>query len=180
MAKGELDKYIVEPSKEDKDEFVSCIIIDRDGRPLRLERMMDQKLDPGKDDICSGHIKKVHETAMHAVIRELDEEMKMQVQDVVEMYKIGQIETPHAMLRGTTTHMYCVVTNLSIEEINEKIQGVENREIQNATFLGSIEELRNQIKDPKSNWRVVYTEQIEKTLCIIEDIIQERSQQVER
>lgn len=180
MGKSELDQYKVEPSKEDKDEFVSCIIIDKDGRPLRLKRMMDQELDPGKDDICSGHIKKVHETPIHAVIRELIEEMEMQVQDVVEMYTLGQIETPHTMLKGTTTYMYCVVTNLSVEEINKKIQGVENREIQNATFLESIEELRNQIKDPKSNWRVVYTKQIEKTLCKIEDIIQKRNQQAER
>lgn len=177
MAKGELKKYEIEP--KDTNQFVSCMIFDKDDRPLRLTRNINQKSDQGKYDLCSGHIK-LGEIPLQAMIREIIEELGIYVEDVKEMYSLGTMDTPHPKLEDTTTHIYCLVTKLSIEEINQKIQSIENEEIKEATALDSIEELENQIQDSESNWRVFYTSEMKQKLIIMKNIFKERNKQAER
>lgn len=174
-----LDKYKVNFStNEDKDEFVSCIIIDKDGRPLRLKRSYNEKLDGGKYDLCSGHMKHSGETPLHTLIREITEEMRFEQNDIREIYKLGDIETPHTKLKGTQTHMYCMVTKLDIQTINKKITLGGNNEIIEAEFLDSIDALEKDIKNPDGNWRVIFTEEVKQKLDTVRKIIKDREKKI--
>lgn len=168
---SELDKYKVDltSTNDDKDEFVSCIILDKNGRPLRLKRSNEQKLDAGKYDLCSGHMHN-GEVPLHALIRELTEEMEVGVNDVIEIFRLGRIQTPHPKLNHTITHMYCMITKLGIQEINMKIQHARHKEIVEAEFLDSINSLEKQISDSNSNWRVIMTDEVRQKLNVVRNI----------
>lgn len=170
-----LDKYKVDFStKEDKNEFVSCIIMNKEGKPLRLKRSFKEKLDSGKYDLCSGHMKRNGETPLHALIRELTEEMKFEHDDILEIYRLGNIETPHPKLKNTITHMYCMITKLDINAINKKLKARKNNELIEGEFLESIDVLEEQIKNPVGNWRVVFTEAVKRQLETVRNIIKDR------
>ncbi len=59
---------------KDKLEFVSAIITNNEGNVLLLKRRKDLKLDPGKYDLCSGHMKE-GEVPTQTMYREIAEEI---------------------------------------------------------------------------------------------------------
>lgn len=174
----DLDKYKVDivnkASNLDKDEFISCIIISETGKPLRLLRRNDIKLDAGRYDFCSGHMKRNGETPLLALIRELTEEIKFEAKNIKEIYTLGTIETPHEKLKGTLTHFYCLVTSLTEEEINEKISKEEEPELQNGTFLDSMEIIESEICNPSGNWRFTMSNELKEQFTMIKNIINDR------
>lgn len=154
-------------------EFVSTIITDKKGRPLLLKRLDTLRLDPGKYDICSGHMKK-GECPMQAVYREIREELGMMQDDMLQVNKLGNI-----IIQNTICHMYHVVTNLTEEQINKNIEHTQDREIEYATFLDNINALRNLQKDT-TLFRVVYTEEIEHIYQLLEKKLEDRREWKEK
>lgn len=154
-------------------EFVSTIITDKKGRPLLLKRLDTLRLDPGKYDMCSGHMKK-GECPMQAVYREVREELGMMQDDMLQVNKLGNI-----IIQNTICHMYHVVTNLTEEQINKNIENTQDREIEYATFLDNINALRNLQKDT-TLFRVVYTEEIEHIYQLLEKKLEDRREWKEK
>ena len=70
-------------ANEDKLEFVSAIITDKEKRPLILKRCNNLRLDPGKYDMCSGHMKN-GEIPLQSMYRELNEELGMEPNNILK------------------------------------------------------------------------------------------------
>ena len=154
-------------ANEDKLEFVSAIITDKEKRPLILKRCNNLRLDPGKYDMCSGHMKN-GEIPLQSMYRELNEELGMQPNNILKIKHLADIETPHKQLLKTVTHIYHVETNLTQKQINEKIEKTEEREIQEAKYLKSVGELMV-IQRYSPQIRTIYTKQMEEVYQMLQE-----------
>ena len=119
---------------KDKLEFVSAIITNNEGNVLLLKRRKDLKLDPGKYDLCSGHMKE-GEVPTQTMYREIAEEIGVKQGEIKTIERVGDIITPHEKLNNTTTHMYLIQIDLSEEEINNRLKNVEEPEMENAQYV---------------------------------------------
>lgn len=159
---------------KDKLEFVSSIITNLEGNVLLLKRRGDLKLDPGKYDLCSGHMQE-GEVPMQTMLRELEEELGISKEQIKYMQKLTDIKTPHEKLSNTICHMYHIEIDLSEKEINEMIQKVEKPEIEKTKYLKDIQELRTVQKYTKL-MRTIYTEETEKIFRMVECTINKRKE----
>ena len=162
---------------KDKLEFVSSIITNSNGNVLILKRRKDLSLDPGKYDLCSGHMKN-GEIPLQSMYRELKEELGINPEQVKRMELIGTIKTPHKKLINTVTHIYSVEIDIEKEKINEMVSNVSKPEIEQVTYLQSIESLREMIAYTE-NFRTMLTDEVEDTLRKIEDKINKRKEEKE-
>jgi len=165
-------------AQNDTLEFVSTIITDKQGRPLLLKRLDTLKLDPGKYDMCSGHMKK-GECPMQSMYRELREEVGMMHYDMLQVNKLGDIATPHPMFQNTICHMYHIITNLTEKQINENIEKTPDREMEYGRFLNNMDELRALQKDTTS-FRALYTKEMEHVYQLVEKKMEDRKEWKER
>lgn len=171
-----MEKYKVQIEKlgEDRDEFVSSVITNNEGNVLLLKRKATLKLDPGKYDMCSGHIKK-GEIPAQAMIRELGEEIGITIEDILDISKLGKIPTPHQKFRDKMCHMYHIKIDLSLDEIEEKIKKVEEPEMESVIYLENVNELRNMLKTSKEI-RNIYTEEVEAILETVEKRLENKKE----
>lgn len=162
-------------ANEDKLEFVSAIITDKEKRPLILKRCNNLRLDPGKYDMCSGHMKN-GEIPLQSMYRELNEELGMEPNNILKMQYLADIETPHPQLRKTVSHIYHVETNLTEKQINERIEKTKEREIEEAKYLNSIGELM-EIQSYSPQIRTIYTKQMEEVYQMLQENLNDRKEQ---
>lgn len=73
-------------------EGVSCFVINEKGEVL-IEKRVNKGLTPGKLDLCSGHIDN-EETQTQAMIRELKEELGIDVQEAMNVIKLDENAVP--------------------------------------------------------------------------------------
>lgn len=151
---------------KDKLEFVSAIITDKNKRPLILKRCNNLRLDPGKYDMCSGHMKN-GEVPMQSMYRELGEELGMKPDNIIKMQHLKDIQTPHPKLKETISHIYHVETNLTEEQINNSILQIGEREIENVKYLKSIGELMA-IQLYTDEFRTPYTKQMDEVYQMLQ------------
>lgn len=159
---------------KDKLEFVSAIITNKEGNILLLKRREDLKLDPGKYDNCSGHMKE-GETPTQTVYREIKEEIGVKQEEIKKIERIGDIQTPHEELKNTTTHMFLIQIDLSEEEINERIKKVKEPEMEKAQYIKNINVLRN-IQKYSDFMRSIYTEELEGILKTAQEKLNDREE----
>ena len=161
-------------TKNDIIEFVSAIITNKDGNPLVIKRLDTLKLDPGKYDMCSGHMKK-RECPMQSMYRELMEEVGIEHYDIQKMEHLGDIPTPHPKFPNTVTHIYHVLIDLELEEINRRIEKTQDREMDFALYLENVDALRRMQKETKTI-RIEYTEETEKIYQLLEKKLKDRKE----
>ena len=159
----------------DKLEFVSAIITNKEGNVLLLKRKNTLKLDPGKYDLCSGHMKVTEQVPMLSMLRELKEETGITQEQIKRMDNLGNIQTPHKMFLDTVCHMYHIEIDLSIEQINKMIQEVEEPEMESAKYLKDVNELRT-IQKYTDLMRTIYTEEIDKVLLELQETLNKRKE----
>lgn len=159
---------------KDKLEFVSAIITNNEGNILLLKRREDLELDPGKYDNCSGHMKE-GETPTQTVYREIKEEIGVKQEEIKKIERIGDIHTPHEKLKNTTTHMFLVQIDLSEKEINERLEKIEEPEMQKAQYIKNINVLRN-IQKYSDFMRSIYTEELEEILKTAQEKLNDREE----
>lgn len=175
---NKLDKYKIQSSNKDILEFVSAIITNKQGNVLVLKRRNDLELDPGKYDMCSGHMKK-GEVSIFSMLRELKEEIGIKQEEINSLRSIGTIPTPHKKFPDTKCHMYHVIINFSEKELNKRIKQVPEPEMEEAIFLEDLDVLRDLQKN-SNLFRTEYNENMEKMLKIVEEIIEQRSLKEEK
>lgn len=73
-------------------EGVSCFVINEKGEVL-IEKRINKGLTPGKLDLCSGHIDN-EETLTQAMIRELKEELGIEVEEAMNVIKLNKNAAP--------------------------------------------------------------------------------------
>ena len=159
----------------DKLEFVSAIITNKEGNVLLLKRKNTLKLDPGKYDLCSGHMKVAEQVPMLSMLRELKEETGITQEQIKRMDNLGNIKTPHEMFLDTICHMYHIEIDLSIEQINKMIKEVEEPEMERAHYLKDVSELRI-IQKYTDFMRTINTEEIEKVLIKLQETLNRRKE----
>ena len=152
---------------KDKLEFVSGIITNKEGNVLILKRRKDLKLDPGKFDLCSGHMKE-GELPLQSMYREIEEETGIDPYQIKSIEKIGDIETPHEKLKNTVTHIFHAQIEKSLREINKSIKNMQKPEMEKALFLKDVETLRVLQRDSEM-LRTVYTDELENIFKIMEE-----------
>lgn len=79
-------------SEEDWLEGVTCFVINEKGEVL-IEKRVNKGLTPGKLDLCSGHIDN-DETQTQAMIRELKEELGIEIEESINVIKLEQNAVP--------------------------------------------------------------------------------------
>ena len=152
---------------KDKLEFVSSIVTDKVGKILIFKRREDLKLDPGKYDFCSGHIKE-GEGPIQAMYREMKEELGISFEQIKKMNYLCAIETPHKKFKKTITHIFDVTVNLD-KELDEMIAKVNEPEMQEIMRIDSIEELIKMLSDQDGgNCRMEITKELENILKVLE------------
>lgn len=159
---------------KDKLEFVSAIITNDEGNVLLLKRRKDLKLDPGKYDLCSGHMKE-GEVPTQTMYREIVEEIGVKQEEIKKIERLGDIKTPHEKLKNTTTHMYLIQIDLSEEELNRRLKSVEEPEMENAQYVKNINILRN-VQKYSDFMRSIYTEELEEVFKTVQEKINDREE----
>lgn len=150
--------------KADKDEFVSTIVTNSQGKIFCFVRKDDLKLDPGKKDFISGHIKE-NELPIHAMYREINEETGILPEKIIKFWNLGEINLPHPLLKNKKCHLYCIMINHTIEQLQESINNkAKDKEFREIQQLDSIEDLLKDIKDITSNWRIFCSTELEEKI----------------
>lgn len=158
----------------DKLEFVSSIITNKEGNVLLLKRKDTLTLDPGKYDLCSGHMK-TSEVPMQSMLRELREEIGIKQEQIKKIENLGDIKTPHKKFLNTVCHMYHIEIDLTENEINNMLKEVEEPEMESAQYLKDINQLR-MIQKYTELMRTTYTEEIDKILKIVQEKLNKRKE----
>ena len=94
---GKLKKLIYKSKEKELNEDswlngVTCFVINEKGEAL-IEKRVNKGLTPGKLDLCSGHVDG-EETQTQAMIRELKEELGIQLEEAMNVVKITQDAVP--------------------------------------------------------------------------------------
>ena len=169
-----MEKQNEQTLAKDKLEFVSSIITDKNGNILVFKRRDDLKLDPGKYDFCSGHMKN-GEIPLQSMYRELREEIGLEPHKIKKVEKVIDIATPHKKFSNTVTHIYHVQINLQ-DEIDKMVKQVEEPEMCEVIRLQSIRELIDLLKDT-DKFRTMYTKELENALNILQQKRNERKEE---
>ncbi len=149
---------------KDKNEFVSTIVTNSQGKVFYFIRRDDLKLDPGKKDFISGHIKE-DEIPIHAMYREIKEETGILPEEIIKFLNLGEINLPHPLLKNKKCQLYCIMINHTIEQFQESINNkAKDKEFKEIQQLDSIEDLLKDIKDTTSNWRIFCSTELEEKI----------------
>ena len=101
---------------------VTCFVLNEKGEVL-IEKRVNKGINPGQLDLCSGHVD-INETQTQAMIRELGEELGIDIEEAMNVVKVSQddlkfdIESGGKILHFLGT-MYCLKRNSSKVVIQE-------------------------------------------------------------
>jgi len=158
---------------QDKDEFVSTMVVNKQGKAFSFIRKNNQKLDPGKKDLISGHIKAGGEVPIQAMYRELREEIGIMQEDIQAFYSLGEIKLPHPKLKDKICHSYCVLIDYTKEQLEKSIQErATEKELEKVEELESLQALLEDIKNVNSNWRVYCSQELEQKINLAIELLQ--------
>ena len=114
----------------------TCFVIDDKNKKILFEKRGKRFLDPGKLDLCSGHVRS-GEIPMQCMIRELDEELSIKQEDSQNLHYLGNVQVDYTQLKDETNrkNLKCFVSvyALKMQEI-DKIE-IDNIEAINMGFL---------------------------------------------
>lgn len=169
-----MDKQETNINTNDKLEFVSCVISNEEGNVLVGKRLSTLSLDPGKLDLCSGHMKE-GETPTQSMYRELREELGITIEDIKYLERIADIRTPHKKLSKTECHIFSAEVKLTEKELNERLKKVETPEFEKVRFLDNINELRT-VQKYTEYMRTCYTDELDEALKKVMQRMYERKE----
>ncbi len=114
----------------------TCFVIDDKNKKILFEKRGKRFLDPGKLDLCSGHVRS-GEIPMQCMIRELDEELSIKQEDSQNLHYLGNVQVDYTKLKDETNrkNLKCFVSvyALKMQDI-DKIK-IDNIEAINMGFL---------------------------------------------
>ena len=107
----------------------TCFVIDQNEQKVLFEKRGKRFLDPGKLDLCSGHVQS-GEVPIQSMIRELDEELSIEEKDSRNVHYLGELKLDYTKLKDETDRkqLKCFVSvyALKMKDIS-KIQ-IDNNE----------------------------------------------------
>ncbi len=115
---------------------VSCFVINGANKEILWEKRGKRFLDPGKLDLCSGHVQ-FGEIALQAMVRELDEELSIDEKYSRNLQYLGKIKVDYTTLEDETNRKRLKASvsiyALILSDINQII--IDHKEVINRGFL---------------------------------------------
>ena len=138
-------------SEEDWLEGVTCFVINEKGEVL-IEKRVNKGLTPGKLDLCSGHIDN-DETQTQAMIRELKEELGIEIEESINVIKLEQNAVP-LEFRSSNKKRNFFITFYCLKRNSSEIK-VQKEEIEKIVWL-PLEESFELIKSGRTKFPTNY------------------------
>jgi len=99
----------------------SCFVIDKKTGKILFEKRGKRVIDPGKLDLCSGHLRH-GEVPAQGMIRELNEELSIDFNHSIKMSRIGEVKVDYTNLPNESQrkNLKCFVTvfALALEDVS--------------------------------------------------------------
>ena len=138
----------------------TCFVIDEKEKKTLFEKRGKRFLDPGKLDLCSGHVKS-GEVPTQSMIRELNEELSIKENNSRNVHYLGELRLDYTKLKDETDRkqLKCFVSvyALKMKDIS-KIQ-IDNNEAISIGWL-NLEDTIGFISNNMT--RIPYNEELEK------------------
>lgn len=107
----------------------SCFVIDPKSKKILFEKRGNRFLDPGKLDLCSGHIRS-GEIPLQGMVRELREELSIGEDDSRNLYYLGNVKIDDTALQDETNRKnlksFVSMYALKVRDINQI--AIDNKE----------------------------------------------------
>jgi len=94
----------------------TCFVIDDKEKKILFEKRGKRFLDPGKLDLCSGHVRS-EETPIQSMVRELYEELSISEEDSRNVYYLGELKIDYTKLKDETSRkeLKCFVSAFALK-----------------------------------------------------------------
>lgn len=147
---------------------VTCFVVNENGEVL-IEKRVNKGLTPGKLDLCSGHLDG-NETETQAIIRELKEELGIEIEEAMNVIKLDKNEAPLGFLSSNQKRNF-FITFYCLKRISSEIK-MQKEEIDKIVWL-PLEETFKLIKSGRTKFPTDYD--YEPIFQKVRDICNERS-----
>lgn len=107
----------------------TCFVIDENERKILFEKRGEGFLDPGKLDLCSGHVQS-GETPTQSMVRELNEELTIGEKDSRNLHFLGTLKIDYTNLNNATSRklLKCFVSAYALKMKDTSPINIDNRE----------------------------------------------------
>lgn len=138
----------------------TCFVIDSKNKNILFEKRGKRFLDPGKLDLCSGHVQS-GEIPIQGMVRELDEELGIPENISRSLFYLGEIPIDYTQLNDETNkkNLKCFVSCYALKLIDSSIISLDGREAISMGWL-SFDDSIGFIKNNMT--RIPYEECLEK------------------
>ncbi len=136
----------------------SCFVIDENNKKVLFEKRGNRFLDPGKLDLCSGHVQS-NEPPRVAMVRELGEELGISQHIASNIYYLGNVAVDYTTLSDETNrkNLKCFVSMYALSVRNLDDIKIDNKEVVKYGWL-SMEDAKGFIEN--SMTRMPYGESL--------------------
>lgn len=138
----------------------TCFVIDEDGKKILFEKRGKRFLDPGKLDLCSGHVQS-GEVPTQSMIRELDEELSIKENDSRNVHYLGELKIDYTKLKDETDRkqLKCFVSVYALKMKDISSIQIDNNEAISMGWL-SLEDAIGFISNNMT--RIPYNKELQK------------------
>ena len=137
----------------------TCFVIDEKGQKVLFEKRGKRFLDPGKLDLCSGHVRS-GEVPTQSIIRELNEELNIEENNSRNVHYLGELKVDYTKLRDETDvkQLKCFVSFYALKMKDISSIQIDNNEAISMGWL-NIDDAISFISNNMT--RLPYNEQLE-------------------
>lgn len=121
----------------------TCFVIDEKTKKILFEKRGNRFLDPGKLDLCSGHIR-AGELPFQGMVRELKEELSIPEEIGSNIKYLGNVKVDYTKLKDETNrkNLKCFVNVFALTIKDSSIIEIDNKEAINIGWLNFDDTIR--------------------------------------
>ena len=114
----------------------TCFVVDQESNKILFEKRGKRFLDPGKLDLCSGHVRS-GEVPIQGMVRELGEELNIPESVARNIQYLGKMDVDYTNLEDETNrkNLKCFVSCYALKVKNQSEIAIDGREAINKGWL---------------------------------------------
>ena len=114
----------------------TCFVVDQESNKILFEKRGKRFLDPGKLDLCSGHVRS-GEVPIQGMVRELGEELNIPESVARNIQYLGKMDVDYTNLEDETNrkNLKCFVSCYALKVKNQTEIAIDGREAINKGWL---------------------------------------------